>query len=206
MRIFNMDSALMKFLNMAADIMIISGLWLVGCVPVITVGNSTAAAYYVLTRRISNRESYIVKDFFKAYKANMRSAVMVFLTLAAVFYITWFNSHNSAIYGSAQIIALPLNLLIAIEAGLVYIHVFPLVSRFDMKYKALIKTAFIIANRHLPTSVLHVVLLASILFACYIYPLFLLLAFGVYCLLSSYMLIRIYRKYMPEIDKSTDEI
>lgn len=204
MQLFNLDSPLMRFLNMMADVIIISLLWLVASLPIVTIGASTSAAYFVITRRISNREGYVFKDFIKGFKVNFVTATLVFLTLVAILLLGWLNIMNSQYYGAFQIAAVPLNILIILESLFVYVHIFPLASRFDMKYKQLMKSAFLLANKHLLTTIAHVLLLAAVLALCYLYPVFLMFAFGAYCWLSSYLLIRIYRKYRPEMDK--DEV
>jgi uncharacterized membrane protein YesL len=201
---FNLDSPLIRFLNLMADVMIVSGLWILGSIPIITIGTSTSAAYYVMTRRISNRESYVLKDYFKAYKENFVTTVLVFVTLIAILFLVYLNILNISFYGPIQIVALPMNIILGIEAVFVYMHVFPLASRFDMKYKTLMRSAFLMANKHLITSVAHAALFVGVLFISYLYPLLILFAFGIYCWLSSYLLMRVYRKYRPELDKDEE--
>jgi uncharacterized membrane protein YesL len=157
-----------------------------------------------MTRRISNRESYVIRDYFKAYKENLLTTVLVFITLAAVLFLVYLNILNITFYGPLQIVALPMNIILGIEAVFVYMHIFPLAARFDMKYKALMRSAFLMANKHLMTSLAHAALFAAVLFASYLYPLLLLFAFGIYCWLSSYLLMRVYRKYRPEMDKDEE--
>ena len=50
---FKLDSPLVNFLNKVADIMILGILFMVACIPVITVGASFTAAYYMGFKLIS---------------------------------------------------------------------------------------------------------------------------------------------------------
>jgi uncharacterized membrane protein YesL len=225
-----MDSPLIKFLNIVADVAIISLLWVfinvagfivvmyglyIGVLPVslagvlafcATMGASTAAAYYVLTRRISNREGYILPDFFKAFKTNFKTSTLAFITLIPVLVITVLNIFNPQMYGGFSLVATAINIFIFAECIFVYIHVFPMASRFDMNYKRLMKAAFLIANKHLLTTFTHAVLFLSILVAAYMMPILILFAAGIYFWMSSHLLIRIYRKYRPEMDKDPDDV
>jgi uncharacterized membrane protein YesL len=191
---------------MVADVMIISLLWILTSLLVVTIGASTTAAYYVLTRRISNREGYIIRDYFTAFKTNFVTATLAFMTLAALMIIPLLNISNIGFYGSFSIVALPLNIMMLAEAVFVYIHIFPMASRFDMKYRQLMKSAFLIANKHLFTTVTHAVFFVGIIMLCYLYPIFLLFSVGAYCWLSSYLLMRVYRRYRPEMDKDKADI
>ena len=47
MKLFNYDSPFWSFLNKIADLVLLNVLWLVFCIPIITIGASTAAMYRV---------------------------------------------------------------------------------------------------------------------------------------------------------------
>ena len=44
--LFGQDSFLTNFLTRIADLMVLNFLWVIGCVPIITIGTSTVALYY----------------------------------------------------------------------------------------------------------------------------------------------------------------
>ena len=48
--IFGLDGGIMKFLSKVSDICIISILWLICCLPIVTIGASTTAAYYTMVK------------------------------------------------------------------------------------------------------------------------------------------------------------
>ncbi|MCL2701990.1 MAG: DUF624 domain-containing protein [Defluviitaleaceae bacterium] len=206
MKIFDLDSPVIRFLTMMADVMIISLLWILTSIPIVTVGASTTAAYYVLTRRVSNREGYLLRDYFTAFRINFVNATLAFLTLMVFIIVPLLNIYNIEFYGRFGIVALPLNIVMIAEAIFVYIHIFPMASRFDMKYRQLLKSAFLIANKHLLTTITHAAFFVGVLLLIFYYPILLLFGAGIYCWLSSYMLMRIYRKYRPEMDKNEHEL
>lgn len=53
------------------DLLVLSGLWVILSLPVVTIGASTAALYYVTLKLASNEEGYTVRSFFHAFKENL---------------------------------------------------------------------------------------------------------------------------------------
>ena len=205
MKFFDLDGPFVKNLNLVADVMVVSVLWTLTSLPIITVGASTTATYYVITRRISDREYKILKDFFISFGKNFVTSTLVFITIAGLLAAVTFNLLFGFDRGSTSIIIYGIYLIIGIQLIFVYIHIFPLVSRFDLKYMQLLKTALIFANKHLITTVTHLALLAAIVMLTLTLPiLFLPFAFGFYCWISSFMLRVLYRKYRPELDNDID--
>ena len=66
---FKLDSPLMNFLSKIADIMILNLLIIICSIPVFTIGAAVSAAYYMAFKMVKNEETYIVRGFFKAFKA-----------------------------------------------------------------------------------------------------------------------------------------
>ena len=78
---FGLDSPLMRFLSRLADIFILNILFLICCVPVITIGASATALYTVTLKMARNEESYMVKGFWKAFKSNFKISTIVWLIM-----------------------------------------------------------------------------------------------------------------------------
>jgi len=202
--IFNMDGPFFRFGNALADIIILSLVWFVVSLPLVTVGASTTALFYVTTRRISNREGYLLKDFFSSFKANFKQATLLWILWVAVVALVitnlfWLRSEgfNPTLAG----ILFPLQIIILIELIMIVLYIFPLTARFDMKFFQTIKSAFFMANRHLLTTISCLCILIGIYLAAEMFfPPILVVAAGIYAYLSSYMIMNLFKKYRPEID------
>ena len=169
----------------------------------ITIGASTSALFFVTTRRIANREGYVTRDFYEAFKANIKRATALWLILVAVVLLIWFNINNMQhIGGRMAFIILPAQIIILFEITIMSIYAFPMAARFDMGVRQIIKTCFYIANRHLLTSITCLLLLVAAYFSFFIAPpIALFVAPGLYATLTAYMIMRIFKKYRPEMDK-----
>jgi uncharacterized membrane protein YesL len=98
------------------------------------------------------------------------------------------------------------------------IYTFPLLSRFNFKFFKLLKTAFLMANKHLLTTISCLILLGAgftlitrslgVLSISYTFPIFFVVLFcmGLYIFVSSLMFMKLFRKYVPDMDKDPEEI
>ena len=68
---FNIDSKFYRFCSYVGDFIILMVLWAIFSLPVITIGASTTAAYYVATPQLLSRMGYIWKVFFKSFKLKL---------------------------------------------------------------------------------------------------------------------------------------
>ena len=54
--IFSLDGKLFLFLNRLADLLLLNILWLITSIPLLTIGASTTALYYVTLKCVRNEE------------------------------------------------------------------------------------------------------------------------------------------------------
>ena len=193
---FGLDSKFYKYGSILADIMIITLLWTITSLPIITMGASTTAMYYVITRQLSNREGYVRKDFFRSFKNNFFQATGVTILFIVIFAVLFFNIHvlpgNSLLF--------PIQFVLLAVAVAVLSFVFPVLSRFDFKFFELLRTSFFLSVRHFPTSATCVILLYAIYMLVLRWPIAFVVCVGVYGWLTSLMFMKIFRKYVPQMD------
>jgi len=199
--IFKIDGPFFKYGTILADIIILTILWALCSLPLITVGISTTALFYVTTKQTTDREGYVTANFFKSFKVNFFQGLIITIILAAVGFLIFTSIRFSFLVPRLKEFILTFDYIAAFEVLIIAIYIFPLMSRFDMKITELFKTAFFIANRHMFTTFTCLALLVAIIFMCiYINPVFLAASIGAYAYISSFMLMRIFRKYCPDID------
>jgi len=62
---FGPETKFFKVTNQIGNILLVSVLWLIGCIPVITIGTSTIAMYYAMVKAVRCEEGYVTKAEFK---------------------------------------------------------------------------------------------------------------------------------------------
>lgn len=205
---FGLDSKFYKFGTLLGDLIILTLLWTICSVPLITIGASTTALYYVTTRQLSNREGYVTKDFFKSFKQNFVEATIVTAIVGIIGAILYVNIRLFTPDTTLNIIIYLIQFVILYQLIIFTIYVFPILSRFDLKLGSLIKTAIFMANRHLLTTLTCAVLIVAVFFISFEYRILVILCAGVYGILTSLMFMKLFRKYVPDmdIDKPEDRV
>jgi len=199
---FSLDGPLNKYGGYVADTLIMSLMWLVFSLPIVTIGASTAALFYVSTRRIAEREGYITSDFWHAFKTNFKKATILWLMVLVVTLILIFNIFFVEHLGSLAAFMWVAQYIFLLQVWFICIFLFPLTARFDMGIIQTIKSSFFMGNRHFLTSLTCTALMVAVIVSVYLtHGIMFFAAAGVYAMLSSYMIMRVFKKYRPEMDK-----
>jgi len=82
--ILNFDGPLMSFITKITYSAYLNILWLICCLPIVTIGASTTALFYVSLKVAKNEEGSITKAFFHSFKANFRQSTVIWLILLVV--------------------------------------------------------------------------------------------------------------------------
>ena len=92
--VFNPDSPLMRALGVVWDLIVLNLLFLVCCIPVVTIGPAITALHYVTTKMAGEKDGTpVVGNFFKSFRANFRQGVLMgmgpqgdFWAMISIFY------------------------------------------------------------------------------------------------------------------------
>ena len=157
MKLFNPDSRIMIFLSRVADLVILNILWLVCCVPVVTIGASTTAMYHVIRHWQKDSVSSIMRDFFQSFKQDFKQATPVYLilliptTAVVMNAMLIFNPENSAAVPSYLLVIWFISALILL---FISSFVYPVMAFFaDSIFKTL-RNAMVLALANLPRTIL----------------------------------------------------
>lgn len=77
--LFSMDSPIMIFLGKAADLIVLNIVFLICCIPIVTIGSSVTAMYYVLLKLHREESNYLVREFFRAFCKNFKKATILWI-------------------------------------------------------------------------------------------------------------------------------
>lgn len=164
MGIFSQNSGFVKFVNRAIDVLYLNFLWLVFCLPIVTIGASTCAAYYVALKMVDEEEGYIGKTFIKGFKDNFKQGT-IFWLLDAPFIYGLFLLWQMVIKGDDInfVIILGVILLTAVIT-VVTIYTFPLIARYKNSLFNIIRNSFGVAMLYFFQTIFLVLLLAFEIF------------------------------------------
>ena len=155
MKIFDIDSPLMRVLGKAADLLVLNLLTLVMCIPIITAGASLTAMHYCCLKIVRDHENSIPKQFFHSFKDNLRQSTVIWLLFLAVvaffgldLHLMYINPTETSTFIFGGIIAA---LALLLFAGTM---VFPIQAKFYNPIPKTLKTAFLFSFKHFPRTLL----------------------------------------------------
>ncbi|WP_310604519.1 YesL family protein [Anaerosporobacter sp.] len=181
------------------DIVLVSLLWVVCCIPIITIGPATTALYYSVVKSIRRERGYITKEFFHSFKTNFKQGTItgvIFTVFAVIMSVNFYVVKQMDTKVSTVLIGIYLVLCAVVFITALY--AFPNLSRFTLTIKHLFKNSLIMSIRHLPMSIVMALIVLVALFLMYLVPIATLFVPGVSCLLVSFMMERILKRYTPE--------
>jgi uncharacterized membrane protein YesL len=203
---FGMDGKLYRALTLVYDLIVVSVLWVICSVPVFTIGAATTAAYYVFTRRVSGREGYISSDFFKSFKRDFLISTLLWLFFVFYGVICYVALDNVAIFGEFSFFCRYFIIFGAAEGLFSAVFAFPVAARFKLTFFGNLRMAFVLANRHLFTSITSgAFAFAAVYGGVAFSPVFSVCVVGFYTFITSYLFMRVFRKYLPDMDVDKDK-
>ena len=189
------DRPLMAFITKMAYSAYLNILWLICCLPIVTIGASTTALFYVTLKMAEDRDDGLTGMFFRAFRQNFLPATKLWLVLlgAGVFlamdgYIVW-HIWSQSIFWT---LVTALLIVAAIVYAVVLLYAFPLLARFENTTFGILKTSLLVGLRYLVCTLL----MAGIYFLMgwvvvnLFTPAF-LLGFGCCAMLCSFLLVNI---------------
>lgn len=150
--IFSLDSKLMQGLSRLGDILILNVLYLLTCIPIITIGAATNALYSVCFKMGTDDEGSLYRRYFRVFAADFKQATVLWLILFAVGFssVYYFFLFFSAA-GALRYVCIPA-LLIFLAAAFTAGYAFPLLSQFEDPTKVILRNALLLSMGYLPRS------------------------------------------------------
>ena len=151
----NPDSRIMSFLAKLGDMFILNVLYLVCCIPVITIGAATTALYYNTLKMAENRESYVWREFLRTFKENFKQATIIWMIILVIGAVLVGDFLVMGVIGSQALASVTAIVVIVVGVFLILtaVYVFPVLARFDNSVLNIMKYALLMAIRHLPSTV-----------------------------------------------------
>lgn len=160
MKLFSVDGPLYNFFSRLLDMIKLNFLWLLCSLPVVTVGASTAAAFAVTLKMVDEREGYIARQFFAAFKANLKQGIptgLLNLFFAYALYLDFQLFH--AVEGN-PIYFLILGIVGTVMCFCYFIYAYALMARYENTFLKTLKNSMDICVKYFGRTVMIVVVLA----------------------------------------------
>ena len=204
-RVFDPENGWWSFLGRGVDLVGLSLAWAFLCLPVVTFGPATSALYYTVVKCFRQREKSTFTIFWRAFRGDLKRGCLATLLVLPAAILLWLGygvmkANWSSPLGAVMFVAYDIALVVPLGAAC---WLFPLLGRFDSPLKEAFRTSAILTFRHLPTTVVAVLLTleSGILMIERWWPVFFVPV--LWALLLSLFYERIFPKYLsePEIEQ-----
>ena len=187
--VFNSENRFFSAMNKVWDLMVLN--WMFILTVVIGIGPASTGLYYAIAKNIRKSRGYAVRTFFHSFKQNFKQGfILGILQLVAALSVVYCYSFAMAMREGETLsqVYFTLWLIFTVLFIFISVYIYPILSRFNLTTMKIIKMAFVVSLRHLPSTLLIVLLAAVGVFLVWLSPAFLslLLLGGV----SGYVLIK----------------
>ena len=206
--LFRPDSGLMIAMTQITDCIFLSLFFVMGCLPVVTVGASFAALYDASYRAFRKGERNSWQRFWHVYRTNWKASILptiLFYLAGGALGYGVIQIWNAAVYGQISWAVFAGLALIATALLGVLSVLFPMLSRFENSLGGLVKNTVVLALANLPRTLALGVINAICGFLCYRFmiPLFFLPSLA--ALIGSLTIEPMFKPYMPPEESEISE-
>lgn len=201
------ENPIIYWFSKVGDFFFLSVIWLLLCLPVLTIVPASIALYDSVAHCIRGNEEGPVRRFFRTLKAELLKGLLLSaLWLVIGFILSWGYSilyqmgrqdQAAAAYSLVYLctMVIPLGVLA---------WVIPVESRFEHGFFSLHRSSAVYAIAHLPTTVILVVILAAAVVLVSLLPVLILLMPAITVTVQSWFIERVFKKYIPQEDTADD--
>lgn len=198
-KIFNINNPFWRGMGRIFDAFILNVLWLLCCIPVVTIGPATTALYYAMINLVRGEEIYIAQDFFRAFRRSFKQSLIAGLLLMAVgaflaldIYIAY--KSGTGVYTFLMV----LFFIFFVLWCFVTLYTIPLVAKFDNSLKNTLIWAFTLSIKNFSQTLMMLFAVALALWLCHLLPGLVFIAFGVVCEFHSTLFAVILKPWLPK--------
>lgn len=205
MNIWSEDSLFGQIFGFLGDMILLNILWIVMSLPIVTIGVSTTATYYVALKLHKEGHVSVLKSFFKSFRESFFQATIVWLFLAAIAVVLYIEGKWLLITGNSSSLLLSYALLaIGLGAAILFLYSFPVIAAFRNTLGNLMGHAFYFAFHN----IIYLIVTAALTFLpmyftmvdTQLFPVYLLVwlmvGFALTAYINSWFYLRLFRPYL----------
>lgn len=203
MSLLEYDSPLNEIIGKTIDIIIVSLLWFICCLPIVTVGASTTALYYTVVKSIRKSRGYAIKNFFHAFRSNFISSTVLWLfygIMTVLLYICFVFASAIRISGLQNLMNIVYMFISFIVLGMGCFS-FPVLSRCHMKCSKIIQFSFGLLIKHFPSALVMVLIVITAVGIMWFVPILVSCIPAIATMFFSLLSEKVMRRYTPENEK-----
>ncbi|MBP5305294.1 MAG: DUF624 domain-containing protein [Lachnospiraceae bacterium] len=178
---FKYDGPFISMMTRVANLMIVSILWVLTCLPVITVIPASAALFHTVIKVVRDKGKGVVKDFFVSFVSNLKQGIILNLIFGVIGALLAYSIYIALQFKSIPgFLYLGFGIFLAIVWCMTVLYMAPVLSRFEGSIGQLIRIALYLPTKNMLLTFVMLILFAIIVFLTDFYPIVLMFTPGVY--------------------------
>jgi uncharacterized membrane protein YesL len=164
-------------LEVVANLFLLNLLWMLTCLPIVTIFPATAAMFGVVRQWQLYKDSSFLRLFFQYFKENFKQSFqigIVWLVITSLIY-----SSYKLIGGSFYSILSTILLIIVLLFTFTTIFIFPIMIHYKENWCSLLKNSLLISLTNIPVSLVILVGLVGMMIILWLLPITCLFIFSV---------------------------
>lgn len=204
-KVFNVQNPFWQTMNTVFDLFVANCLWLLCCIPIVTIGPATSALFYCLIERLQGDGSYIHQDFLRSFKMNLKQGMKlgIPLTLVGIFltldmYLCYHTGRGIYsfflfFFGVFFVLWMMVNL-----------YVFPILAKFERSCKEILILAFTFCIKNLPMTIMMLAFIGFSAFICRFIPGLIFIIVGICAQFCAPIMASIFKPFYPKSEEEEE--
>ena len=204
---FDTDNFLMRFCEKVLDIVTINLLFVVSCLPIVTIGVAKISLYQTIFEVKSSRRVPVFKTYMRAFKQNLKLGLQLGLLELGIFLISVVDLSlfwGQTGLGFQLIKAICLGILIFLT--LVMLASYPIAARYDLTWKEVLQKGLLLVSFNFVWFFLMLAIILLIMMLLYLSGFtlvlggsaFLLFGFGLLAFCQAGLMEKLFAKYQAD--------
>lgn len=205
---FNINNKFFQGFSKVVDCIGLSVLWILCCIPIVTIGAADTALYYTMNKVIRHGRGYVWSEFWHAFRTGFKQSTLAWLLVFAVTAFLSIDCYIMLQFAKAGEKSGGLYIVFVIFIALLIMwtnYLFPYIARFENSMKQVFKNTALIALANLPWTFLLFVLWAAACVAVWILPPAVVFMPALYMFFANLILEKVFVKYMSEEDIAAEQ-
>ena len=204
---FDTDNFLMRFCEKVLDIVTVNLLFVVSCLPIVTIGVAKISLYQTIFEVKSSRRVPVFKTYMRAFKQNLKLGLQLGLLELGIVLISLLDLYLFwGQVGLAFQVLKAICLGILIFLTLVMLASYPIAARYELTWKEVLQKGLLLVSFNFPWFFLMLAILFLIVMVLYVSGFtlvlggsaFLLFGFGLLAFWQTGLIEKLFAKYQSE--------
>ena len=198
-KLFNVKNPFWQSMSTIFDLFILNILWLLCCIPIVTIGLSTTAAFYALIQRARQEDTMIYQDFFHSFKQNLKPGLILGILLTLVGGFLGFDIYLCKVSGTGIFTFFMFFFgILFLFWAFTTLYAYPILAKFERKTIQILIWAFTLSIQNIGMTLMMMFVVIAGIWACHIIPGLIFIMFGLVAQFCATIFASIFKPYLPK--------